>query len=75
MIKSSLVGGTVTLALVLGLSSASSSEDYSPIAGYTPVSNVVPHSQLDLDTAEMEECADAFDWTCAYVWYSEGGNR
>lgn len=74
MIKSSPTGGTIALILTLGLSIASA-QTYFSIAGYTPVSDVVPHSQLDLDTAEMEECADAFEWDCAYEWYSEGGNR
>lgn len=52
-----------------------SSTSYAEIAGYMPVSDVVPHSELDLDTAEMEKCADTSDWDCAYHWYSEGGHR
>lgn len=51
---------------------------YDAIAGYTPVSDVVPHSLLDLDVEEMEVAADLqtiAGFTTAYTAYSEGGNR
>lgn len=52
--------------------------DFDVIAGYTPVSDVVPHSLLDLDMEEMEEGTDletvaGFD--AAWTAYAEGGNR
>lgn len=71
--KCSPTSAAGAVVLILGVGSASAQFD--DIAGYTPVSNVVPHSELDLDTAEVETCADTFNWTCAYRWYSEGGNR
>lgn len=52
--------------------------DYDPIAGYTPVSDVVNHSLLDLDVEEMEAGADlqtTAGFTAAWTAYSEGGNR
>eukprot|EP00752_Nemacystus_decipiens_P007947 g7100.t1 len=51
--------------------------DYDPIAGYTPVSDVVPHSLLDLDVEEMEVGADLqteAGFAAAWTAYSEGGN-
>ena len=49
-----------------------------PIAGWTPVSDVVEHSKLDLDTLEMETNADLQTdegFVAAYEAYSVGGNR
>lgn len=48
------------------------------IAGYVPSSTVVQHSKLDLDTAELEDYADAYDFGesgNAYKIYSKGSNR
>lgn len=48
------------------------------IAGYEPVSDVVPHSLLDLDMEEMDAGADLktdAGFTAAFTAYSEGGNR
>lgn len=52
--------------------------DYDPIAGYTPVSDVVEHSELDLDMADVEEGADLETdpgFLAAWIAYSVGGNR
>jgi len=52
--------------------------DYDAIAGYVPVSDVVPHSLLDLDMQEIDEGVDLFSavgFANAYTAYSEGGNR
>lgn len=52
--------------------------DFDVIAGYTPVSDVVPHSLLDLDVEDMEAGADlqtTAGFTAAWTAYSEGGNR
>lgn len=52
--------------------------DFDLIAGYEPVSDVVPHSLLDLDMAEMEEGVDELSdagFAAAYSAYSVGGNR
>lgn len=48
------------------------------IAGYNPYSVVVQHSKLDLDMAELETSADAYDFGefgNAFKIYSEGSNR
>ncbi|CAN0397378.1 unnamed protein product, partial [Ectocarpus fasciculatus] len=50
---------------------------YADMAGYTPVSDVVEHSELDLDVADIETNADLETedgLTAAYTAYSEGGN-
>lgn len=52
--------------------------DWDPIAGYTPVSDVIEHSELDLDMLDMEVGADnQTDAGFLATWkaYSEGGNR
>lgn len=52
--------------------------DHDPIAGYTPVSDVVEHSELDLDMAELEEGADSetvAGFEEAWRAYAVGGNR
>ncbi|CAN0089212.1 unnamed protein product, partial [Ectocarpus sp. 12 AP-2014] len=56
---------------------ASSGTTFAAIAGYTPVSDVVEHSELDLDVADIETNADLLTepgFAAAYVAYSEGGN-
>ncbi|CAM9887341.1 unnamed protein product [Ectocarpus sp. 8 AP-2014] len=58
-------------------SATSATGSYADIAGYTPVSDVVEHSELDLDVAEIEAGADLLTeagFTTAYTAYSEGGN-
>ena len=57
---------------------SSESTVFDPIAGWTPVSDVVEHSKLDLDTLEMETNADLQTdegFVAAYEAYSVGGNR
>lgn len=57
---------------------AATSNSYDPIAGWTPVSDVVEHSKLDLDTLAMETNADLQTdegFSAAYEAYSRGGNR
>eukprot|EP00752_Nemacystus_decipiens_P008971 g8009.t1 len=57
--------------------SGSDTSSFADMAGYTPVSDVVEHSQLDLDMAEIEAGADALSetgFTAAYTAYSVGGN-
>lgn len=52
--------------------------DHDPIAGYTPVSDVVEHSEIDLDMAAIETGADNLTeagFAAAYIAYAEGGNR
>lgn len=49
--------------------------EYDLIAGYEPDSDVIEHSELDLDTEAMEVCADEYNWNCAVQWYTDGGNR
>lgn len=52
--------------------------DHDPIAGYTPVSDVLEHSQIDLDMVELEAGADLeTDAGFAAAWdaYNNGGNR
>lgn len=39
------------------------------------VSDVVEHSQLDLDMQKLEAAADEFDFATAYEEYSVGGER
>ncbi|CAM9800300.1 unnamed protein product [Ectocarpus sp. 13 AM-2016] len=59
-------------------SATSATGTYADIAGYTPVSDVVEHSELDLDVADIETNADLeteAGLTAAYTAYSEGGNR
>jgi len=41
----------------------------------TTVSDVVEHSELDLDMQKLEAAADEFDFATAYAEYSEGGER
>lgn len=49
--------------------------DYDMIAGYTPNSDVEPHSLLDLDMEEIEMLSDDFNFTEAYQLYANGKNR
>lgn len=52
--------------------------DHDPIAGYQPVSDVVPHSLLDLDMADMEAGVDLLTdagFESAWTAYAVGGNR
>lgn len=52
--------------------------DIDPIAGYTPVSDVVPHSELDLDMQELSVAADLETeegFEAAWTAYAVGGNR
>ncbi|CBN77422.1 conserved unknown protein [Ectocarpus siliculosus] len=58
-------------------SATSATGTYADIAGYTPGSDVVEHSELDLDVADMEAGTDLESeagLTAAYTAYSEGGN-
>lgn len=56
-------------------SSATTSSDRTPIAGYEPGSDVTEHSELDLDMEKIEASADEFDWDGAIEWYTNGTNR
>lgn len=52
--------------------------DYDPIAGYTPVSDVIEHSEIDLDMGEVESGVDELTeagLVSAYTAYAVGGNR
>ena len=52
--------------------------DYDKIAGYSPLSDVVEHSELDLDMQEIEDNADLgteAGFSAAWTAYSVGGNR
>lgn len=52
--------------------------DNDVIAGYMPVSDVVEHSEIDLDMAEMETAADLetdAGFLDAFNVYNIGGNR
>ena len=52
--------------------------DFDMIAGYTPLSDVVEHSELDLDMEDIEVGADLqtdAGFLAAWKAYSEGGNR
>eukprot|EP00752_Nemacystus_decipiens_P007957 g7110.t1 len=56
---------------------AAAAADFAPIAGYTPVSDVVAQSLLDLDMAEIEINTDLLTeagLTAAWTAYSVGGN-
>lgn len=64
--------------LVLAATARVAVASYDDIAGYTPVSDVVEHSHLDLDMEEIEENADLqtdAGFAAAYTAYSVGGNR
>lgn len=64
--------------LVLAAATRVAVASYDGIAGYTPVSDVVEHSQLDLDMQEVEENADLqtdAGFAAAYTSYAVGGNR
>lgn len=64
--------------LVAAAAQHSVSTSYDPIAGWTPVSDVVEHWKLDLDTLAMEIDADLqtdAGFLAAYEVYSDGGNR
>lgn len=68
----------LVLAGVVALSSFAVDADYDAIAGYTPVSDVVEHSELDLDMVELEAAADLetdAGFLQAWTVYSTGGNR
>ena len=60
------------------VSAASSSfrktNTYNAIAGYVPGSDVVPHSQVDLDMQAMITDTSAAEWSLAYSHYHAGGN-
>ncbi|CBN78873.1 probable high CO2 inducible periplasmic protein [Ectocarpus siliculosus] len=63
--------------LVLAAVTRAAVASYDDIAGYTPVSDVVEHSELDLDMQELEEGADLqtdAGFAAAYTAYSVGGN-
>jgi hypothetical protein len=47
---------------------------YECCAGYEPISNVVPHSRIDLDQAEMEDHLANRDFEAAKSIYMLGGN-
>lgn len=47
---------------------------YDCCAGYEPLSNVVPHSRIDLDQAEMEDHLANNDFEAAKSIYMFGGN-
>lgn len=67
--------------LVVAVASATTAvvlADFDLIAGYEPVSDVVPHSLLDLDMSDMEEGTDQNTedgFAAAYSAYAVGGNR
>lgn len=48
--------------------------DYAPMAGYTPVSDVVTHSKIDLDLRDLNTELKERDWSEALSVYSDGGN-
>lgn len=52
--------------------------DHDVIAGYTPASDVVEHSELDLDMEEIDEKAGLeteAGFAAAYLRYDQGFNR
>ena len=48
--------------------------DYSKMAGYSPVSNVITHSKIDLDLRDLKAQLDVYDFSEAENVYSNGGN-
>lgn len=58
--------------------SAGDPPSFTAMAGYMPVSDVVEHSELDLDMVEMEGSADLktdAGFLAAWNIYSVGANR
>ena len=49
-------------------------EVFSPIAGYVPGSDVVPHTLIDLDQQAMETALGEKNWSAATDHYANGGN-
>lgn len=48
-------------------------QTYTGIAGYSPPTNVVEHSEIDLDQKDMETALKAKDYTAATSAYATGG--
>ena len=48
--------------------------DYLPIAGYSPVSDVIMHSRIDLDLRDLKTELLEEDWIQSFDVYSNGGN-
>ena len=48
--------------------------DYAQMAGYTPVSNVVTHSKIDLDLRDLKTELNEYDWSEVLDVYSNGKN-
>ena len=68
----------VLLLTLLAAAADPSHSAFDPIAGWTPVSDVVEHNKLDLDTLAMETNADLQTeegFSAAYEAYSVGGSR
>lgn len=68
------------IAMMLAVAKMASmvAANYDMIAGYTPVSDVVEHSEIDLDMEDLEAGADLQTdegFQAAWKAYSEGGNR
>lgn len=59
--------------LALALMSTPASASYDRIAGYMPETDVVPHSKIDLDIAEIAAASSAGDLDEAYRVYQFGG--
>ena len=44
------------------------------LAGFAPVTDVTPHSMIDLDVQDIEATSDAADFEAALLVYENGGN-
>lgn len=45
-----------------------------PSTGYTPVSDVAPHSRIDGDLKVLNDAVNKYDWTAASAAYNTGGS-
>lgn len=63
-----------TAVLALAATHVAADATYTAIGGYTPGSDVVAHSQIDLDMQALEVSNGAYNWTDVYTMYNEGGN-
>ncbi|KAH8056889.1 peptide-aspartate beta-dioxygenase [Aureococcus anophagefferens] len=60
-------------ALAAALMASETLASYTLIANYMPETDVVPHSEVDLDMEEISTAAGSYDWTQAEFVYSNGG--
>ncbi|CAM9401662.1 unnamed protein product [Choristocarpus tenellus] len=66
-----------SIFLVLAVLPRLTSGEFDVLAGYTPVSDVVDQSEIDLDQAALLDCLTNLDdagFACAYEAYSVGVN-